>query len=428
MFWSEMVAPLSLIKTYQKLVNSNKLIHDPIQLEAITRLQALGTALAEHNYTHKSWVVRALSAVSGRRSAPKGLYLHGGVGVGKTMLMDLFFDSVPLERKRRTHFSQFMLDVHSRIHRERLAQPKILPQEWNRTNLASLVAFRHDPVHPVASGISLETQLLCFDEFQVTDVADAMILRGLFTELFKRGVVVVATSNRSPEELYKQGLQRASFLPFLPVLRQHCEIHGMTSSRDYRLIGAQDRINPYFNLAEEGSVSSYDALFRRAVRREGTEMRSVKLAFLGRELEVPESSGGVARFSFSELCGGEHSAADYLQICQRYSTVFLSNVPRMRRRDRDPARRFITLVDLLYDNRVYLVVSAAVGIQELFDLSGWELDQEVSQNQRQLEDDLETHASSLFTGEEERFAAERTLSRLRDMQSKRYREETGAQL
>ena len=427
-----MVAHFSLTKTYQKLVQTNKLIHDPVQSEAISRLQVLGTQLTEHS-THKSWVKRALSAVGVYSSPPKGLYLHGSVGVGKTMIMDLFFESVPFERKRRTHFSQFMLDVHNRIHRERLAQPRVIQQEQNRTNLASIGAFRHDPVHPVASGICQEAQLLCFDEFQVTDVADAMILRGLFTELFRRGVVVVATSNRAPEDLYKRGLQRSSFLPFIPVLRQHCEIHGMTSHTDYRLRGTQDRISTYFNLAEEGAVSAYDQLFKRAVSSQGEEVRPNKLAFLGRELEVPESSGGVARFSYSELCGGERSAADYLQVCQKYSTVFLSDVPRMGRKNRDPAKRFIILVDMLYDNRVYLVMSAEVGIQELFDLSGWELEPEISHTQRQLEDDLQTHgervnASSLFTGEEERFAAKRTLSRLRDMQSRRYREETRVQL
>ena len=426
-----MVAGFSLTKTYLKLVQKNKLIHDPVQLEAITRLHALGAALTEQS-THRSWMARALSAVSRRRSALKGLYLHGSVGVGKTMLMDLFFESIPLERKRRTHFSQFMLDVHSRIHTERLAQPRILPQEQKRTSLASLGTFRRDPLHPVASDISREAELLCFDEFQVTDVADTMIIRGLFTELFRRGVVVVATSNRAPEDLYKHDLQRSSFLPFVPVLRQHCEVYGMTSSSDYRMIAAQHRISTYFNLAEDGAVSAYDQLFMRAARSEGEEARPAKLAFLGRELEVPESSGGVARFSFSELCGGERSTADYLQVCQRYKSVFLSEVPRMGRKDRDPARRFISLVDMLYDSRVYLVMSAQVGMQELFELSGWEIEREVSHTQRQLEDDLQTHgvrvdASSLFTGEEERFAAKRTLSRLRDMQSKRYREETRVQ-
>ena len=426
--YSEMTTTTSLTKTYQKLVQSNKLIHDPVQLGAITRLAALSNAVLEHS-APIGWIQRVLSNVVRARN-PKGLYLYGSVGVGKTMIMDLFYESLPLEKKRRTHFSKFMLDVHDRIHRERLKQPKNILREEDRTNIASLSTFKQDPIYPVAAGLSEETTLLCFDEFQVTDVADAMILLRLFTELFKRGVVMVATSNRAPDDLYKHGLQRSSFLPFIPVLKEHCEIHGMTSSTDYRLIGAYSDTRTFFNLAEESSISSYNELFQRAVKKEGMEVKETKLVFLGRELRVPESCGGVARFDFSELCEGERSAADYLQVCQYYRTVFISDIPRMGRRERDPARRFIILVDMFYDNRVYLVLSAAVGVGELFDLSGWDLvdtNRELSHTDRQLVDDLqgtEVTTRSLFTGEEERFAAQRTLSRLRDMQSRKYRQET----
>ncbi|KAI6646481.1 hypothetical protein LOD99_12602 [Oopsacas minuta] len=428
-----MIAQSSLTKTYQKLVQSNKLLHDPIQLHAITRLQALANTIIQQNSTSKNWIQRALSAVI-RSNTSKGLYLYGDVGVGKTMIMDLFYESIPLEKKKRTHFSKFMLEVHSRIHRERLLQPINQLREQNRTNIASLSTFRQDPVNPVAVSLSEETTLLCFDEFQVTDIADAMILRSLFTELFKRGVIVVATSNRAPEDLYKHGLQRSSFLHFIPVLREYCEIHRMTSDTDYRLIGTQDNTRTYFNLTENKSIS-YNDMFKRAVKKEGVEVRTSKLEFLGRELQIPESCGGVARFNFTELCEGKHSAADYLQICQYYRTVFISGVPRMGRNDRDPARRFITLIDMFYDNRVYLVISSAVDIEELFDLSGWNIvntNQELNHTNRELEDELQDRGGSvttksLFTGEEERFAARRTLSRLRDMQSKQYKEETGIQ-
>ena len=427
-----MITISSLTKIYQKLVQSNKLIHDPVQLAAITRLEALANAVLEQHSASTGWIQRVISKFVKSRN-PKGLYLYGSVGVGKTMIMDLFYESLPLEKKRRTHFSKFMLDVHDRIHRERQKQPKNILREENRTNISSLSTFKQDSIYPVAVGLSEETTLLCFDEFQVTDVADAMILRRLFTELFKRGVVMVATSNRAPEDLYKHGLQRSSFLPFIPVLKEYCEIHWMTSSTDYRLIGVHSETRTYFNLAEESSISSYNDLFQRAVKKEGVEVKMNKLVFLGRELQVPESCGGVARFDFSELCEGEHSAADYLQVCQHYKTVFISGVPRMGRRERDPARRFIILVDMFYDNRVYLVLSAAVGIGELFDLSGWDIadtNRELSHTDRQLVDDLqgtEMTTRSHFTGEEERFAAQRTLSRLRDMQSKRYREETGVE-
>uniref|UniRef100_A0A8C7XVN5 AFG1 like ATPase b n=1 Tax=Oryzias sinensis TaxID=183150 RepID=A0A8C7XVN5_9TELE len=293
---------------------------------------------------------------------PKGFYIYGDVGTGKTMLMDLFYSHVEHSCKKRVHFNAFMLDIHKRIHQRKQS----LPQR----RLGKM--FTYDPISPVAMEIANETSLLCFDEFQVTDIADAMILKQLFGTLFKTGVVVVATSNRCPDDLYKNGLQRDTFLPFIHVLKNYCHTVCLDSGIDYRT------------------------------------------------LDQPKTCGSVADCTFDELCGRPLGAVDYLEIARLFDTVFIRHVPTLTLSLKDQVRRFTTLIDNLYDHKVRVVLLAAAPLDRLFVHTGGE-----DERDRQLLDDLGLSGEAaerltLFTAEEEIFAFQRTVSRLREMQTESY--------
>jgi cell division protein ZapE len=264
--------------------------------------------------------------------------------------MDLFFDSLEVRRKRRAHFHAYMADVHERIH------------DW-RQKLKRGEVSGDDPIRPVAAALAEEAWVLCFDEFAVVDIADAMILGRLFTALFEQGVVVVATSNVPPDDLYKNGLNRTLFLPFISLVKDRMEVVELTARTDFRLEKLGDT-PVYFTPADDAARAALDGVFARLTR--GARPRPAALHVHGRRVEVPEQALGVARFPYELLCRRPLGAADYIAIARAYHTVLVDGVPALPPSRRDEARRLITLVDILYERRVKLIVSAEAEPEGLF--------------------------------------------------------------
>ncbi len=328
---------------YRALVHDHRFEYDPAQASLAGRLEALSLRLK--GYRAEDARPGAIARFMGLKPAepPRGLYVYGAVGRGKTMLMDLFFETVEVVPKRRAHFHGFMADVHARLHR------------WRQARKRGEVAGE-DPIAPVAADLAREASLLCFDEFAVRDIADAMILGRLFTALFEAGVVVVATSNVAPDDLYKDGLNRALFLPFVALMRERLDIVELDARTDYRLEKLV-RAPVYYTPLGPKADAALDAAFLALTGRERGEPAEIEL--LGRRLDVPQAAGGVARFDFDELCRRPLGSADYLEIADKFHTVLIDRVRVMGPNERNEAKRFINLVDTLYDMRVKLVVSAA---------------------------------------------------------------------
>jgi cell division protein ZapE len=331
---------------YRRLRQRGVLQPDPAQQLAIEQLQSLYRALLHYRPETglRGWLARFGLAENGDSHTPVGLYLCGPVGRGKSMLMDLFFRSVPSRRKRRVHFNAFMLEVHDRIEHERRAKTDA-------------------PIVKVASDLAAEAALLCFDEFQVDDVADAMILERLFTALFDAGVVVVATSNRAPDELYEHGLQRERFLPFIALLKRKLYVLELDRGRDYRLARMQGMAvyhHPLDRVAHDALEHAFAEL------TDGAPDKSTTLSVKGRSLVVPRTARGVAWFSFDDLCAKPLAAADYLAIAEHFAAVIVEAIPRLAPQRRDEARRFNILIDTLYEARTLLIASAEVLPDEIY--------------------------------------------------------------
>jgi cell division protein ZapE len=341
----------SVSAQYDASVAAGRVERDDAQLAVVEMLSRLETRIAAHRLARKSSSLGWLFA--SRASAQpslKGLYIYGEVGRGKTMLMDFFFDASPVKRKRRAHFHEFMLDVHDRVYeiRQRIKHGEQIDE---------------DPIRLAAEQLAEEAWLLCFDEFHVTDIADAMILGRLFERLFERGVVVVATSNVAPDQLYKDGLNRALFVPFIHMLEAHMEIVRLDARTDFRLEKLAG-MPVWYVPADAAADAALDEAWQRLTR--GREGHAQDLPLKGRTVHVPRAAMGVARFTFHDLCEEPLGALDYLRVAREYHTIILDRVPVMTFDNRNAAKRFIILIDTLYDMNVKLIASAAAEPDALY--------------------------------------------------------------
>jgi cell division protein ZapE len=352
--------PLSL---YRQRVERGEISRDAAQTHAVEALDRLYRDLRSAT-PHRGWRAK-VAKLAGKRATPvRGLYLWGSVGRGKTFLMDLFFNALPFADKRRQHFHRFMATVHERLKAHRNIE---------------------NPLELVAEEIASDTRVICFDEFAVTDIADAMLLGNLFAGLFSRGVTLAATSNVLPDQLYAGGLQRQRFLPTIALLKEHCEVLHVDGGVDYRL-RALERADVYQtppgSLADQRLTEFFEAI----APDEGDDGGSLEL--LGRHIEYRRSADGVIWFDFEKICDGPRSQDDYIELSRLYQTVLVSDVPRFDTTLENQARRFMALVDEFYDRRVKLILSAAAPATELY--RGERLKQEFQRTQSRLQE-MQSH-------------------------------------
>jgi cell division protein ZapE len=341
--------PSSFDAHYQALVSSGAIEADPAQARAAEAFADLEQRLAEYKPIRKQGLLGRLFADKDE-PPPRGLYVYGEVGRGKTMLMDLFFQHSAVTHKRRAHFHEFMAEVHERIH-------------GYRQNIARGEIADADVIGLTASAIFDQAWLLCFDEFHVTDIADAMILGRLFAKLFELGTVVVATSNVAPEDLYKDGLNRALFLPFIAQISDHMDVLRLDARTDFRLeklAGVKMWLVP----ADRDAATGLDKAWGKMTGNAPCKPRDISIK--GRILHVPCSANGVARFSFPDICEQPLAASDYLRLAHDYHTILIDRIPVMDYAERNAAKRFIALIDTLYDNAVKLMASAAADPVSLY--------------------------------------------------------------
>jgi cell division protein ZapE len=341
---------VTVAQRYDHLVERGEVVRDPSQERLTRALDRLITDICDKRISAKSSSLGWLFAKRREPQHVRGLYIHGGVGRGKTMLMDLFFELVPVRRKCRVHFNDFMADVHDRIGRHRQAVKRG-------------EARGDDPIPPVAQAIVDESWVLCFDEFAVTDIADAMILSRLFSALFAAGVVLVATSNVAPAELYRDGLNRALFEPFVQTLQIYTEIFALDAGKDYRL-EQLNGMTVYLTPADAAAERMMDKAWEATTR--GRPARPDEIVVKGRHVAVPRACDRIARFGFHDLCGMPLGARDFLAIAARYDTIFIDHIPVLAEASRNEAKRLILLIDTLYDHGTRLVVSAAAPPAELY--------------------------------------------------------------
>ncbi|MGH8264651.1 MAG: cell division protein ZapE [Steroidobacterales bacterium] len=362
------MSPSTVAARYDELVARQQIASDSAQRLAIERLDALREELVVHPRRYGFWRRRLMQRFPHRAALtpPRGVYLWGGVGRGKTLIMDLFFDALPITERRRTHFHRFMHDLHAELGR---------------------LHHRSSPLDVVAHRIARRTRVLCFDEFFVTDIADAMLLGTLLEGLFRRGVALVATSNVAPADLYRDGLQRQRFLPAIALIEQSVEVVHVDHGVDYRLRELERAA--IFQLASSPEAHArMQQAFEKLAVAEGSAGGELTIA--GRPIAYRRLDDGIVWFDFAAICGGPRSQDDYIEIAHEYHTVLVSAVPQFGATTDDAARRFIALVDEFYDRAVNLILSAAVPIVDL------------------------------YRGTRLKFEFQRTVSRLIEMQSREY--------
>ena len=336
---------------YDAKVRNGEIESDPAQAKIVAKLDTLCEDLESYSPARKTAALGWLFGAKGASHVPRGLYIWGGVGRGKSMLMDMFFDRVAVAKKRRVHFHAFMAEVHAAIFKYR--------QALKRGEVKG-----EDPIGPVAEGIAKDATLLCFDEFTITDIADAMILGRLFKVLFARGVVVVVTSNVEPQDLYRDGLNRDLFLPSIELIEAQMDVIRLESRADYRMekmAGAETFHVP----ADAEARSALTEAFKSLTGRETGKADTLKV--LGRSIEVPQSRGNVARFSFHDLCEKPLGAQDYLAIAKRYHSVIVDDIPVLKAAQRNEAKRFIILIDAFYESHIKFFASAEATPEKLFE-------------------------------------------------------------
>lgn len=377
---------------YRALEADGEIHADADQLKLVEQFETLYQQLLSYpernvkNLPSKGFKIsNLLSWKNSEIMPPKGLYIHGGVGRGKSMLMDLFYETAPLKRKIRVHFHEFMLDIHARLKTWRKMSPKERLAAGGKAN-------EDDPIPPVARQIALESTLICFDELQVSDITDAMVLGRLFRHLLDMGVVLVTTSNRVADDLYKGGLNRQLFMPCIDMIKDNLisvSLDGPTDYRLDRLIGLQTFYTP---VNEETTTALRKAFFKLTDRNfdDADKVPSGELSVMGRTLFVPKAARGVAVFSFKRLCANPLGTADFLMIARHYHTVIMVAIPKLGPEKRNEAKRFVTFIDALYEQGVKFLCSADVPPQEL------------------------------YIGGDGSFEFDRTVSRLMEMQSQDY--------
>jgi len=343
-------APSGPLAAYRRLIADGAARPDAAQMTAVARLQTLADEIAPYaqQMGRSGWLARLQHR---RMATPRGIYLHGGVGRGKTMLMDVFFHNVAIDSRKRIHFHAFMLEVHDRVHCFREAAR------------AGKVRADADPLKALLRVIVDQAWLLCFDEFHVSNIADAMILGRLFEALFEQGVVVVTTSNRPPVDLYKGGLQRELFLPFIDLIERKLDVIELDSGIDYRLERMRS-FDTYLTPSGPDAESRLEAAFAKLTA--GAEAKPWYVMVQGREVQFPRMADGVLFASFADLCEQPLGSADYAAIADRCHTVVMSGIPRLGPKRHNEAHRFVTLIDTLYEHKVNLVCSADARPEELY--------------------------------------------------------------
>jgi cell division protein ZapE len=331
----------SPLDNYRKLIQSGKLTEDSGQLTVVRNLQEIYSEFIPYYHNkQKSFFFKSFKKVT----LPKGLYIYGDVGRGKSMLMDVFFDSLDIEKKRRVHFNAFMNEMHSRIF------------EWRKNKkLSGVSKGGDDPIPVIAKLVAEECNILCFDEFQIEDIADAMIIGRLFENLFELNVLVIATSNIRPDELYKDGLNRSLFLPFIDILKNYMNTHYLVSDKDYRLDRVRDR-PVYYSPITQNNREDFEKSWTEVIG--SSEEESISIQLKGRQIDVLRSVGRCVRFNFSELCQKPLGAIDYLAIADKFDIIFISDIPMLDETKRNETKRFINLIDTLYESQSLIFILA----------------------------------------------------------------------